>query len=467
MDENQFELNQENDYVNHDENHDENQSQYQETPEWRADPDSGYTGYQEQTVYSQQAEQKPKKNKGRKIALGVTAAVACCALIVGIYAGVSTLVNNIAGSGSKDKKPSVKVETVEPVTLASSSTSVSGGVVLTDVSEVVENCMPSIVAITSQEIIENGSYPWFGGSSEYIAQGAGSGIIIAQTDKELLIATNNHVVEGATSLSVQFIDDKSYDAVVKGSSSENDVAVIAIPLEDISEDTLSAIKIAVIGDSDQLKVGQGVIAIGNALGYGQSVTVGVISALDREVTTDSYTKSMMQIDAAINGGNSGGALINAAGEVIGINSAKYSSSGSSTSASVEGMGFAIPMNDVKDLLEEFINQETRVKVAEDERGYLGIYGSSIESSTAEFWGSPQGVMVSETIEGYAAEKAGLQKGDIIVKLDGKTISSMDSLKEELEYYAAGETVTVTISYQENRKYVEKDVEVTLSEAPKQ
>lgn len=444
---------------------------YHDAPVWHAESDSQNNGRTEGNtygyVYGNPQDPPKKKRAGKKVALGIAIAAVCCLAIGGIYVGASYIVSAVTGDSGTGDKEIQKIETTEPITLTTSSTNIESGIVLTDVSAVVENVMPAIVAITSEEIIQDNSYwSWInGGSNQYIAQGAGSGIIIAQTDTELLIATNNHVVEDATSLSVQFIDEKSYDAVIKGTSAENDVAVIAIPLDSIDEDTLSAIKIAVIGDSDQLKVGQGVIAIGNALGYGQSVTVGVVSALDREVTTDGYTKRMMQIDAAINGGNSGGALINAVGEVVGINSAKYSSNGSSTTASVEGMGFAIPMNDVKDLLQELINKETKSKVEESDRGYLGIYGADIDESTAQFWGAPQGVMVSETISGYAAEKAGIQKNDIIVKLEGENVKSMDQLKEALSYYAAGDTVTITIAYQEKRQYVEKDIEVTLSKAP--
>lgn len=449
-------------------------SAYNDAPVWHAESDSQnsgqYTNAAGGNAYDQSfsnPQEPPKKRAGRKVAIGVAIAAVCCLAVGGIYAGAQHIISAVAGANGAGNREIQKVETTEPVTLTTSSTNTESGVVLTDVSAVVEHVMPSIVAITSQEVIQDNNYwSWInGGSNQYIAEGAGSGIIIAQTETELLIATNNHVVENATSLSVQFIDEKSYDAVIKGTSAENDVAVIAIPLESIDSDTLSAIKIAVIGDSDQLKVGQGVIAIGNALGYGQSVTVGVVSALDREVTTDGYKKHMMQIDAAINGGNSGGALINAVGEVVGINSAKYSSNGSSGTASVEGMGFAIPMNDVKDLLQELINKETKTKVEEADRGYLGIYGSDIDESVAEFWGAPQGVMVSEAISGYAAEKAGIQKNDIIVKLEGENVKSMEQLKEKLSYYAAGETVTITIAYQENRQYVEKDVEVTLTKAP--
>lgn len=480
MEENNF------NYRNQDENSGESTSQsaetqrgettaYNDTPVWHAESDNQtndpYVNGNGASSYGQEygnSQEPPKKKKaGKKVAIGVAIAAVCCLAIGGIYAGTQYVISAVIRVNESGDKEAQKVEKTEPITLTTSSSNLESGIVLTDVSAVVENVMPSIVAITSEEIIQDNSYwSWInGGNNQYIAQGAGSGIIIAQTDTELLIATNNHVVEDATSLSVQFIDEKSYDAVIKGTSAENDVAVIAIPLESIDNDTLSAIKIAVIGDSDQLKVGQGVIAIGNALGYGQSVTVGVVSAMDREVTTDGYTKHMMQIDAAINGGNSGGALINAAGEVVGINSAKYSSSGSSTTASVEGMGFAIPMNDVKDLLQDLINKETRTKVDESERGYLGIYGSDIDEATAEFWGAPQGVMVSEAISGYAAEKAGIQKNDIIVKLEGESVRSMEQLKEALSYYAAGETVTITIAYQENRQYVEKDIEVTLTKAP--
>ena len=289
-----------------------------------------------------------------------------------------------------------------------------------------------MVAITCTSIEEVQSF-W--GTQSYQAEGAGSGIIVAQNDTELLIATNNHVVSGAESLSVCFNDDKEqvYEAVIKGTDPNNDLAVVAINLDDISEETMSSIKIATLGDSDTLTVGEQIVAIGNALGYGQSVTSGIVSALDREVTIDNITSSLIQVDAAINPGNSGGALFNMKGELVGINSAKYASE------EVEGMGYAIPITKAKDILNELMTRQTRTKVDEDKRGYLGISCLDVSSDVSEMYDLPSGVYVKEVGKGGAAEKAGIQAGDIITKFDGLSISDKETLVRNLEYYASGET----------------------------
>jgi len=412
-------------------------------------------------------EKKPKKTSGIKIALAIVAAIAV--VVIGattITIGINKLNNSSSGSNrtqiDSTKVTESETTSVEKTTVdTSTNTNTSEGVVITDVSNVVEAVMPSIVAITSTTKISSGSYGWWYGEQEQEATGAGSGIIIEQTETELLIVTNNHVVEGATSLSVQFINDVSVEATIKGTDSENDLAVVAIPLDKIDDDTLSAIKKAALGDSTTIKAGAGVIAIGNALGYGQSVTTGVISATDREVEVDDGLKmTMLQTDAAINGGNSGGALLNVNGEVVGINAAKYSSSSYSTS-SIEGMGFAIPISSAKDIINELMSKETRTKVAENKRGYLGISGLDIDSQTAENYAMPVGVMVSKVTEGGAAEKAGIEAKDVIVKLGDEKITSYVELKEALSYYAVGDTVTVTIKYAEGKEYKEKEVEVTL------
>lgn len=334
------------------------------------------------------------------------------------------------------------------------------GVYITDVSNVVENVMPSIVAITSKTLINSGMYgPSFFNEETY-STGAGSGIIVSKTDKELLILTNNHVVEGASSLSVQFINEKSIDATIKGASSARDLAIISISLDKIDEETANAIKIATMGDSTKLKVGNGVIAIGNALGYGQSVTTGVISALNRTVSIDNMKNSMIQIDAAINGGNSGGALLNSAGEVIGINSAKYSSSAYTSSASIEGMGFAIPISDVSKLIEQLMNGET---LADDERGYLGVSGYMNDEETAKETELPIGFYVTEVVKGGASDKAGIQQYDIITKIEEKDVTSFAVIEEVLATKKAGEKVKLTITYQSrNGKYKTEEVTVTLS-----
>lgn len=303
---------------------------------------------------------------------------------------------------------------------------------------------------------------WYGyyfgnsNSNQYEEQeGAGSGIIIGQNDTELLIVTNNHVVEGADSLQIQFIDNETVEALIKGTDYDKDLAVVAVKLSDIKSSTLEEIKIATLGDSDELEVGDGTIAIGNALGYGQSVTTGVVSALNREVSYEDRTMTLIQTDAAINPGNSGGALLNTKGEVIGINAAKYSSS------TIEGMGFAIPVSSVKDVIEELMSKETLTKVDAEKKGYINIYGRDVTEELAETYGAPTGVLVVEVIEGGAADKAGIMKSDIITKVDGEKVSSMEELQERLEYYENGETIEFTIEYLENREYVEKTIEVTL------
>lgn len=422
------------------------------------------------------SKKKKKGKKKKKTVMIIVAVVVVVALFaVGIY-GLATKIDSLISYAYGDStEETEETDDTEYPTIGSTvddtddeeetTQSSSGSVVLTDVSEIVDAVMPSIVAITSTTYVESSDYySYFFGSDAgtYEETGAGSGIIIEESDTELLIVTNNHVVEGADSLTIQFVDDESVEGYVKGTDAESDIAIVSVPLSDISESTLSVIKKATLGDSDEMEVGDGVIAIGNALGYGQSVTTGVISAVDREITIDEYTMTVLQTDAAINGGNSGGALINASGEVIGINCAKYSSSSYSGSASIEGMGFAIPISSATDIINELMNRETRTVVDEDSRGSLGIYGYDVTSDVAEYYSMPQGVYVTDVISGGAAEEAGIVATDIITAFDGQTVSSMESLQDMLTYYSEGETVTVTISYRDGRDYVEKDVEVTLS-----
>ena len=332
----------------------------------------------------------------------------------------------------------------------------SDGIYITDVSDIVENVMPSIVAITSKTLISTGNYgPWFewNNQSQY-TEGAGSGIIISKSDDKLYILTNNHVVEGSSELIVQFINEKSVDATIVGTSERKDLAVISIPLNDLDDDTIDSIKIATIGSSDELKVGNGIIAIGNALGYGQSVTTGVVSALNREVTIDDYTFEMIQIDAAINGGNSGGALLNAKGEVVGINSAKYSSSGFYSSASIEGMGFAIPISDVEDLIVDLMNGE------EDTNGVtIGIEGYM--TNTGINYNFPLGFYISAILPGSNAEKSDLEIGQIITKIDGKDIESFSDLSNALYEKSIGDSAILTIKYIDGNKYSEKEITVNF------
>lgn len=348
---------------------------------------------------------------------------------------------------SKNNKQNIELKHTK------ASTVKSEGVYITDVSEVVEEVMPSIVAITSKTVIDSGNYgPFYRGGS-YTSVGAGSGVIVYENDDEIYILTNYHVVDNATELSVKFIDDKSYDATVKGVSERKDIAIVSIKKKDIEEDTLKQIKIATLGNSDELKVGSGIIAIGNALGYGQSVTTGVISALNREVSTDEYVQDMIQIDAAINGGNSGGALLNSKGEVIGINSAKYSSNGSTTSASIEGMGFAIPISDIESLIKELISGKN------DEGALtLGIEGRMTNSS----YGLPEGFYVSSITSGGNADNSDLEIGNIITEIDNTKITSVDTIKKVLNKKEKGDKVTLKIKYVSKKEYKEKELTLTLN-----
>ena len=409
--------------------------------------------------------QKPENKK--KAGKGVPKAVAVggLAILFGVVASAVFLTSNIVGSRLLGLNTISSVSSGSSKAVNSSTPlSTSSSVVTSDVSGIVENVMPSIVSITSMSVEEVQSF--FGGTYQQETEGAGTGIIIGQNDSELLIVTNNHVVEGSDTLTVTFDDETSVEANIKGANADYDVAVIAVSLEDISDDTMDAISVATLGDSTQLKVGEPAIAIGNALGYGQSVTTGVISALNRSVsTTDSQTGrttessvKLIQTDAAINPGNSGGALVNANGEVVGINSSKL------VSDSVEGVGYAIPISDVSDLIEQLMNQETREKVDEADQGALGIRGISVSDAVSEQLELPQGVYVSEVTSGGGAEKAGMSKGCIITAIDGNSVSSMEALQEQLQYYAKGETVTLTIQVpQPTGEYKEQTLDVTLGE----
>lgn len=337
------------------------------------------------------------------------------------------------------------------------STTVKEGTYITDVSEVVEEVMPSIVSITSKTLVSSGLFgPSFSREQQY-TEGAGSGIIISKNDTELLILTNNHVVEGAEELSVQFVNEKSVDATVKGTSERKDVAVIALKISDLDKETLNTIKIATIGDSTKLKVGNGIIAIGNALGYGQSVTTGVVSALNRSVEIDNYKTKMIQIDAAINGGNSGGALLNSKGEVVGINSAKYSSSGTTSTASIEGMGFAIPITDVKELITSLMNGEE-----DTSGGTLGVEGYMVTENQSKAYDIPIGFYIQKVTSGSGAAKAGLEKGDIITEVNGEKVKEFSDLTDVIYDSKKGDKIKLKISYPDGRSYKDKEVEVTLS-----
>ena len=388
---------------------------------------------------------KPKKGYMKKVALVVGAAVLFGAVGGVTMQGTSYLTGKLLGKNTKST-----VGTTKTVSNAKLTTSTS--TVTSDVSDIVENTLPSIVSITNMSVQEVQNF--FGGISQQESESAGSGIIISQNDSELLVVTNNHVVEGSDTLTVTFNDGNSVEAQIKGTDSARDLAVVAVPLDKISDDTMNAIKVATLGDSDSLKVGEPAIAIGNALGYGQSVTTGIVSATGR--TIDGFDGEYIQTDAAINPGNSGGALLNANGEVIGINSAKINSS------AVEGMGFAIPISDASDVIQNLMNKETRSKVSDEERGYLGIKGYDVSEEGAQMYNMPTGVYVKEVMSGGGSEKAGLTKGSIITGFEGSSISGMSSLQEQLQYYKAGEEVTLTVQIPDkNGEYTEKDIKVTL------
>ena len=388
---------------------------------------------------------KPKKGYAKKVALVVGAAVLFGAVGGVTMQGTSYLTGKLLGKNTKST-----VGTTKTVSNAKLTTSTS--TVTSDVSDIVENTLPSIVSITNMSVQEVQNF--FGGISQQESESAGSGIIISQNDSELLVVTNNHVVEGSDTLTVTFNDGNSVEAQIKGTDSARDLAVVAVPLDKISDDTMNAIKVATLGDSDSLKVGEPAIAIGNALGYGQSVTTGIVSATRR--TIDGFDGEYIQTDAAINPGNSGGALLNANGEVIGINSAKINSS------AVEGMGFAIPISDASDVIQNLMNKETRSKVSDEERGYLGIKGYDVSEEGAQMYNMPTGVYVKKVMSGGGAEKAGLTKGSIITGFEGSSISGMSSLQEQLQYYKAGEEVTLTVQIPDkNGEYTEKDIKVTL------
>lgn len=336
------------------------------------------------------------------------------------------------------------------------STATSATYVATDVSDIVDAVMPSIVAITNVSETELQSF--WGGRQTYESTSCGSGIIVSQDDAYLYIVTNNHVVDGANSLTVSFHDDSTVSAEVKGTDPSTDLAVIRVALGSIEDSTRDSIKVATLGSSDDLRVGEASIAIGNALGYGQSVTTGCISALNREVSVSdsssntSYVAELIQTDAAINPGNSGGALLNAAGEVIGINSVKYSDT------DVEGIGYAIPISTAMPIIEDLITKE---KVDESDSAYLGIAGVDVTSDVSSTYNMPTGVYVAQVTDGSAAAQAGIQKGDIITGFDGKEVSSMQELSTRLQYYKAGTTVDVTIQRSSDGVYVEQTISVTL------
>ena len=397
-------------------------------------------------------EETPKPKKNRKVPKPVK--LVCAGVAFGLVASVTFQTGNyvgtkVFGTTTTNGKTAKTAQTVDGAKLTTSSSSTG----TSDIASIAKNAMPSIVSITNMSVQEVQSF--FGGTQQQESTSVGSGIIIGQTDSELLILTNNHVVEGNEKLTVSFVDNESVEANVKGTDSTKDLAVVAVKISDVKDSTMDEIAVATMGDSSKLEVGEQVVAIGNALGYGQSVTSGIVSATER--TLDGYEGgTLIQTDAAINPGNSGGALLNSNGEVIGINTAKVATD------SVEGMGYAIPISDASDTIQNLMNQETKTKVSEAEQGYLGIQGVDVSDESAKMYNMPTGVYISDVVKNGGAQQAGLTRGSVITGLEGTTISDMNSLKEQLQYYRVGDKVKVTVQVPGNNgEYTEKTVEVTL------
>ena len=431
-----------------------------------------------------------RNDKIRKIAKkGLTFSL-CAVLAGGLAAGSFEGVNKLAGwsgattveaASNKDETTLTYAKSEKKDADASDSKSDTGKDTGStakgslDVSEIVSEALPSIVSITTKSVqeVQNyfgmyGMYGYAPQQQEQEVEGSGSGIIVGKNDDELLIATNYHVVEGADTLSVAFTDGNAVEASVKGFDEERDLAVVSVSLDDVEDDTMDAISIANIGSSDDLKVGEQVVAIGNALGYGQSVTTGIVSAKNRRMDSDNNTVTdgsddssdgvnLIQTDAAINPGNSGGALLNMNGEVVGINSAKLAST------EVEGMGYAIAISDVTDILQNLMNETSRDKLDDSEHGVLGIEGSSVSSEAVQMYGIPAGVFVKKVTEGGAADKAGLKENSVITEFNGKTVSSINQLIEYLSYYEPDEEVELTVQVPHGTSYKEETVKVTLDE----
>ncbi|MCI7108441.1 MAG: trypsin-like peptidase domain-containing protein [Lachnospiraceae bacterium] len=413
----------------------------------------GYNPYQ-QPGQPQQFKKPKNRKSGFGVTLGKCAAIAVVFGLVagGVFSGVSYAGTKALGITSES---SAQEEKADNETASVKQTNTGNAKDLSDVSAIAKEAMPSIVAITNTGTI---SYQTFWGIQQQESESCGSGIIIKQDDKYLYIVTNNHVVKDADSLTVQFADNETVSCEVKGTDAADDLAVVKVELSSIKKDTLENIKIATVGDSESLEVGQGVIAIGNALGYGQSVTNGIVSALGRSVTVqDEQTgetlvnNNMIQTDAAINPGNSGGALLNAQGEVIGINSAKYSDT------SVEGFGYAIPMSDAMPIVEQLIERE---KVDESQSAYLGIQGQDLSADVASAYNMPQGIYIYKVVENSPAQNAGLRQGDIITAFDGQSVTSMSELKQLMTYYKSGQKVEITFE-RLGDGYEEKTVKVKL------
>ena len=437
----------------------ERKTQWQESKQQNNRPEHGYRNEYRETVQAPR-----KKNSWARKAAGITAAAVLFGTVAG---GVMTGVNYVGArlTGLADITATAPAETegtttaqVPETSAASNNGSTTAVSTVTDVSSIAEKAMPSLVAINDTMTVEQNNF--FGMPQTYQAQSSGSGIIVGQNDTELLIATNNHVVSGATDMKVTFTDSTQVAAAVKGTDSATDLAIIAVKLSDIPSDTMSKIKVATLGNSDNVKVGQQVIAIGNALGYGQSLTVGYISALDREITDENGIQhTYIQTDAAINPGNSGGALLDLNGNVIGINAAK------NASTEVEGMGFAIPISKAQEILNNLMTKKTREAVDESAQGYLGIQGTNIDANASKEYGMPVGIYVYKIVEGGAAANSDLKEKDIITKFDGQSVTNMEELKQMLTYYEGGSTVSLTVQSLVNGSYVEHEVQITLGTKP--
>ncbi|SFB13292.1 serine protease Do [Acetitomaculum ruminis DSM 5522] len=413
--------------------------------------------YGEENPSSPKPPKKPfKLGKGGKIVLKIGAYVAIFALVfAGSFEGARYLAKSTTSNEQSSSTGSTNDDaTSTSAVITSDESVVTQNTSFSDVSAIVDKVMPSVVAISCTEQSANN---FFGGSDEALS--VGSGVIIKETDEKYYIVTNNHVVSGATSISATFVDDTNAEVTVVGTDSDNDLAVVSVKKSDLSSSTLKKISVATIGSSSDLKVGEKAIAIGNALGYGQSVTTGIISALDREVTVENITNKLIQTDAAINPGNSGGALLDEDGKLIGINSAKYSST------QVEGMGYAIPMDTAKPIIDEIIKNEGKNTTSDNSlkegQAYLGISGIDINESMASQYSMPEGIYVANVVEGQAADKAGISKGDIIVGIDGKEITTMSELKEVIAKCKSGDEVKLDVLVSKNGYYQQKTVKVTL------
>lgn len=443
----------------------------------REEPPTGFTGQKEDHMYSyrridheepkvnryrEESEREPHRPEPKKKSFSYGKAIGC-ALLCGVIVG-GCIIGSFA-IGKQIQGPSAPIANVETNENKLSSSKTEAAVQPAGsgytVAEIAKNCSSSVVAITNKGISE---VQTFFGVYQQETEGSGSGVIISQTDTELLVATNYHVIEGSEQLTVCFNDseDAVYSAQIKGTDPDNDLAVVALQLKEIDEEVLDSISIATLGDSEKLQIGDQIVAIGNALGRGQSVTTGIVSALNRDVEMgENTTASLIQTDAAINPGNSGGAMFNMNGELVGINSAKYASE------AVEGMGFAIPMSTAETILEDLMTKETRSKLTKD-YGCLNITGADVDRNAVKMYGIPLGVYVDTVVEGAAADRAGIQSGDIITSLAGTKVESMTELKEELQYHKAGETVEIIIQRNENNNgYVEKKLTITLDNASEQ